>query len=210
MFSKKVDSIGAKTINKIAEMAFKKQIKQAKNLTVKVTTNRQQLAKGILDSLDIDGDDLIMNRNVSLEKMKITLTNLAVSPLKALMGNVELTQPSQGQACIILNEKDIETALDINNLNQQLLPQKQTIPAQFNQVNFQILADGKVKIKAKLQRLQSNQIEDICLTIKPRFCQDEQGVILDEAEHIEGDFWSSVLIQSLLGEAHKIFNLDNF
>lgn len=213
MFLKSWDDIGEKTINKIAEVAFKSQIKKAENLIVQVKTNPQKLAKGILESLDIDGTGLVMQRDLRLEKMKITLNNIAVNPFKALMGNVQLTQPSGGNAFIVLNEKDIESALNINKLNRQLqnyeiLYNHHLVRVQFFRVNCRILGDGRIMIKAKLRILETKIIESVCLIIKPRICNLGKNLLMDEVECTQGKRFSPILIKSILDESLKVLNLD--
>lgn len=208
MLLSKFDGIGEKTINKIAEMAFKTQIKSAQHLSVQVKTNPQKLAKGVLESLDIDGNGLMMSENLPLEKMRITLNHIAVSPFKALMGNVELTQPSRGKAHIILNEKDIETTLNIHNLNRQLQQSSSELNLLFQRVDCRILSDGRIAIKAKLKVLKTHKIESICLIIKPRFCQVKKGIILDEFACTQGERDSAKVVKILLEEVGKVFNLE--
>lgn len=213
MFLKSWDNIGEKTINKIAEMAFKSQIKNADHLTVQVKTNPQKLAQGVLESLDIDGSGLIMQRDLRLEKMKITLNNIAVSPFKALMGNVQLTQPSKGNASIVLNEKDIESALNIDNLNHyvqkyEILHHSQPVKVKFFRVDCRILRDGRIAIKAKLKILDTNSSESVCLIIKPRICTMGKNLLMDEVECTQGTQFSPILIKAILDESLKVLNLD--
>lgn len=215
MLFSKFDNIGETTINKIAEMAFKSQIKNAEYLSVQVKTDSNKLSKGILESLTIDGYKLEIQKDLRLEKMQITLNNIAVSPLKALMGNVQLTQPSQGKACVVLSEKDIETALNLDNLNQQLQKDdirhyNQSVKVRFFRVDCRILGDGRVMIKGKLKVINTQIIESVCLVIKPRICNSGQGIFLDEVKCTQGKQFSSILINSILEESAKILNLDNF
>ncbi|MGI0482781.1 DUF2993 domain-containing protein [Geminocystis sp. CENA526] len=220
MFLKSWDNIGEKTINKIAEMAFKSQIRNAEHLRVQVKTDPQKLAQGVLESLDIDGSGLIMQKDLRLEKMKITLNNIAVSPFKALMGNVQLTQPSTGNATIVLNEKDIESALNIDNLNRQLqhyniFRHDHPVKVKFFRVDCRILADGRIMIKAKLRILEDNSIEQrheviesVCLIIKPRICTQGQNLLMDEVECTQGTQFSPILIKAILDESLKVLNLN--
>ncbi|BAQ61314.1 hypothetical protein GM3708_1720 [Geminocystis sp. NIES-3708] len=215
MLLSKLDNIGEKTINKIAEMAFKSQIKNAESLSVQVKTDPNKLSQGILESLNIEGYGLEMQKDLRLEKMQITLNNIAVSPLKALMGNVQLTQPSQGKAYIVLSEKDIEAALNIDKLNQQLQKYEirhhnQNVKVKFSKVDCRIIGDGRVTVKAKLKIINTQTIESVCLVIKPCVCNSGQGIFLDEVKCTQGKQFSSILINAILEESAKIFNLDNF
>lgn len=210
-----LDNIGEKTINKIAEIAFKSQIKDAQHLRVKVKTDPNKLAKGILESLDIDGYGLTMQQNLLLEQMTISLKEIAVNPFKALMGNVQLTQPSYGQAYIVLTEKNIEMALDLDNLNRQLnqskiLLKNRHVTTRFRRVDCRILDDGRVTVKAKLTILDTGSVASICLIFKPSICTQGQGIILEERKCTQGQEFSSILTDVLTQEAKKIFNLNHF
>lgn len=214
MFSK-INNIGEKTINKIAKMAFASQIEKADKLSVKVKTDPSSLSKGILESLDIDGEGLVMQKNLQMHQMKITLNAVAVNPFKALMGNVQLTQPSTGSACIILNETDIEKALNVENLNKQLKQydiylDDELITAHFYKVNCRILKDGRVAVKAKIKVIETDKIEGICLVIKPRLCTNGQGILIDEFECTQGQELSPIILNAILVESSKIFNLHKF
>ncbi len=214
MLLSQLDNIGEKTINKIAEMALKSQIKNFQHLNVQVKTDPHKLSKGILESLNIDGYGLEMQKDLRLEKMQITLNDIAVSPLKALMGNVQLTQPSQGKACVVLSEKDIETALNIDNLNQHLqkhyIRHHQSVEVKFCRVDCRILADGRIVIKVKLKMANSQTVESICLIIKPCICKSGQGIFLDRVRCTQGEKFSPILVNGILKESAKILNLDNF
>lgn len=217
MLFNKLDNIGEKTINKIAEMAFKSQIESAEHLSVKVKTDPNQLAKGVLESIAIDGYGLTMEENLGLEQMTINLNEIAVSPFKALMGNVQLTQPSYGSACIVLNEANIENALNIDNLNEelkehQIVINNRTVVAKFNRVDCRILDDGRVSVKAKLQILDQDEsnLESICLIFKPIICNEGNGIIFPELQCTQGQELSPILINALVQQTKRIFNLDSF
>lgn len=203
------DSIGEKTINKIAEIAFKTQIKDAKYLRVEVKTDPQLLAKGVLESLHIDGNGLIMQENIPLEKMNITLNHIAVNPLKALMGNVQLTQPSKGKASLILSEKNIETALNVNHLNKRLRGENTEEKVEFTKVDCRILEDGRISLKTKFRSLNPPHSQSVCVIIKPRVCDSQGEIVIDDVMFTQGSHHSSLIVNVLLKEVAKIFNLKN-
>ena len=210
-----IGNIGEKTINKIAEMAFATQIKGADKLSVKIKTDRNNLAKGILESLAIDSEGLITQTNLRMQGMKITLKSITVNPWQALMGNVQLTQPSQGSACVVLSEADIQTALNIDNLNQQLQKysislDSQPVRVKFNRFDCRILANGKVAVEAKIRILETGLTKSICLNIQPRVCTTGKGISLEAVECTEGEELSPILIEAILAEAEQIFNLSYF
>ena len=210
-----IDSLGEKTINKIAEVALTTQFKRAEKLTVQVKTDPNKLAQGILESLSIDGQGLVMSKNQQVQSMNITLNTIAVSPLKALMGNIQLTQPSNGTACIVLNDTDLNSAFQLENLKKQLKKYQiyldgQLVTVDIQKVYFSILPNGKVGIKAVVFIKETQQFKQVSLTIVPQICTNEKGIIMEDVQCEQGGELSPLLINTLLEEAKKIFNLNNF
>ncbi len=211
-----MDNLGEKSLNKIAEIALSSQLKQANKLKVEVKTNPTQLSKGILDSLAIDGQGLVMKKNLQMEEMKITLNTIAVSPFKALMGNIQLTQPSEGTACIILNEDDINSAFQCEKLKKQLenyniYLENEPVTIEIKNIDASIINDGKVSIKAEILIKETNNIEKVILITAPRICATTgKGISLYEIECSAGKELSPLFINALLAEVEKIFNLNGF
>ena len=209
-----IGNVGEKAISKIAQMAFASQIKGADKLSVKIKTDPSNLAKGILESLAIDGEGLIMHTNLRMQEMKITLNTITVNPWKALMGKVQLTQPSRGSACIVLSEADLESAINIHNLNQQLKKYSinldgQLVRVKFDGVNCRILADGRVAVEAKIRIIKTGLIQSICLIIKPIVGAIGKGISLEAVECTPGKELFPILIEHILAEAEQIFNLSH-
>ncbi|MBR8827257.1 MAG: DUF2993 domain-containing protein [Gomphosphaeria aponina SAG 52.96 = DSM 107014] len=210
-----MDGLGEKTLNKIAELALSSQLKQSEKLTVEVKTDPNLLAKGMLESLAINGTGLVMQKNQRLQEMQIILKSIAVNPLKALMGNIQLRRPSQGTACIVLNEADIESAIAVETLRKQIRNYKiyldgQKVTVDIEKVNFRLLADGKVDIKARFRIWETGQMREVCLTITPRVCATGRGVIIEDVKCSKGEELSPLLTNALIEEAKKILNLSSF
>jgi hypothetical protein len=211
-----MDNLGEKSLNKLAEMAVSSQFKKAEKLKVKVKVNPNQLAKGIVDSLAIDGEGLVMKKNLQMQSMKITLNEITVSPFKALMGNIQLTKPSQGDACIVLTESDVKTAFQCQNFKKQLENYNfyldgDLVNIQIKQIDSWINEQDKITIKAEVLIKKTNTIEEVILTAAPKVCQvTGAGILLYDVNCLKGEELSPLLINALLDEAKKIFNLNNF
>lgn len=105
-------NLGEQAINKIATLALSSQLNEAQHLNVRVKTDPTLLAQGKLASLLIDGTGLVTRGDLRMQQMSLEMDEIAVSPFKALMGNIVLTQPSQGTAEFILTEGDFERSLN--------------------------------------------------------------------------------------------------
>jgi hypothetical protein len=182
---------------------------------VNVKIDRKSLSKGILESIIIDGHGLVMRRGLSLERMNISLHEIEVNPLKALMGDVQLTKPSQGKACIVLSEKDIETALNLAYLNE-IAPQyhisvnNNPVRVNFKKISCHILEEKKVRVEAKLYIEETQSLKTICLTFKPVVCNSGKGIFLEDLECIEGEELCPILVDAFTAQIFFILNLNHF
>ncbi|MDJ0509903.1 MAG: DUF2993 domain-containing protein [Crocosphaera sp.] len=209
----KLDDLGEKTINKIAEVALSTKLEKRDKLEVKVKTDPNLLAKGTLESLVIDCQGLMVENSLRMESINITLNTIAVSPFKALTGNIQLTQPSQGKACVLLTENDFSRVLEQaiwRKQQREIVIDNQVIGVALEQVSCRLLDTGKILIKGSVKREDIKDIQEVILEIKPKICQLGNGVIIDEIEYLEEAHLSSILLEPILEEAKSILNLKNF
>ncbi|MDJ0662596.1 MAG: DUF2993 domain-containing protein [Crocosphaera sp.] len=209
----KLDDLGEKTINKIAEVALSTKLEKRDKLEVKVKTDPNLLAKGTLESLVIDCQGLMVENVLRMESINITLNTIAVSPFKALTGNIQLTQPSRGKACVLLTEQDITRVLEQAILRKQpseIIIDEKVVKVSLQQVTCNLLDTGKILIQGKVKREDTQNIKKVSLEIKPKICQAGNGVIMDDIEYLEEANLSSILLNPILEEAKSILNLKNF
>ena len=209
----KLDNLGKKTINKIAEVALSTKLEKRDKLAVKVKTDPNLLAKGTLESLVIDCQGLMVENALRMESINITLNSIAVSPFKALTGNIQLTQPSHGKACVLLTEKDITRVLDraiLRKKQNEIVLDEQVVKVSLKQVKCNLLDTGKILIQGIVKREDNQDDKNVSLEIKPEICRSGQGIIIDEIEYLEEPNLSSILLNPILQEAKNILNLKNF
>ncbi|MGK7941354.1 MAG: DUF2993 domain-containing protein [Crocosphaera sp.] len=209
----KLDDLGEKTINKIAEVALSTKLDKRDKLSVKVKTDPNLLAKGTLESLVIDCQGLMVENALRMESINITLNTIAVSPFKALTGNIQLTQPSRGKACVWLTEKDITRVLEqviFKKKPSQITIDNKVVLVSLNKVYCHLLETGKIQIEGTVKLENKQEIKKVSVEITPRICQSGNGVIIHEIKSLKEPDLSSVLLDPILEEAKSILNLKNF
>ncbi|TVQ46372.1 MAG: DUF2993 domain-containing protein [Gloeocapsa sp. DLM2.Bin57] len=176
--------LGENTLSKIAEVALSNQLK-ADKLKVTVKTNPENLAKGIVESLSIDSEGLIMSNNQSLQNLRMTFEQITVNPLQALIGKIKLTQPSQGTAFFVLSRKDLEQHLN------------RVKPDSLKSINCYIAPDGDLIVKLISSKQELN------FQLRPRLCQVSHRVLVEEVTQ-------NNVPELVLKEIEALFNLGHF
>jgi hypothetical protein len=217
MIFSKFDALGEKTLNKIAEIALSSQLEKAEQLTVQIKTDPNRLAKGILESLEIRGQGLVMSRWLRMQKLEMILFAIAVNPFKALMGNIQLTQPSQGNARFFFQETDIVGAIDLSKLQKQLSQTRicldgQQVTVKIGSVNCQLLVDQKLQIQINFEFQEVTETRWVSLLIKPTLCAIKQSITLDDYEISPGSdrHLSSLVVPIVLAQTLRFLNLEDF
>lgn len=209
------EGLGEQAVNKIAQMALSSQVDEAEKLKIRVKTDPEKLVQGEVESLAIDGKGLVMQQDLRMQEMEIKMNGIAVCPLKALMGNIELTKPVEGTARIVLTQADINRAFNsellsnqMRNLNIQV--NGKPIAINIQRVDCQLLADGKVVIEAEIPEQQTGESKQVSFSTTPRVSASGQGVTLEDVEYQEGKELSPELTSALVEKARNILNLRNF
>jgi hypothetical protein len=209
------EGLGEQALNKIAEIALSNQLEEAERLNVQVKTDPSKLAQGELESLTIDGEGLVMQKDLRIQEMEIKMNSIAVSPLKALLGNIELTKPTEGTARIVLIEADINRAFNSQTLsartrNLNIDVDGQRLSVDTEQVNCKLLADGKIAIDAEIQVQQTGETRQVSFSATPCISPSGQGVFLEDVQYAPDQKSSSEVIEALVEQASQILNLSDF
>ena len=210
-----VENLGEQALNKIAKLALSSQLEAADGLEVRVKTDPEKLAGGKLESLLIEGKGLVIETDLRVQVLEIAFAAIAVNPLKALRGKIQLTQPSQGTARIVLTETDLNCALNspdlrakINVLDTYLSTGeiKLTVPRK----KCQLREDGTVAVEALVQLQPSGETKEVVFTTTPKIASGGTSVALEDIQYEPGKEVSEDLTQAFLDKAEKMLNLRNF
>lgn len=214
-FSLATQDLGQQTLNRIAEFALSTQLDESEKLSVDIKTDPSLLAQGKLESLTIDGNGLVMQKDLRMQKMLIQLQNIAVHPIKALTGKIELTETSRGEADILLTDADLNRAFNSETLRHQM--QNLAIKVDNDVVTIDVLAvechlfrQGTIGIDAKIKIRETGEIQQTYFTTIPCVSAGGRGVILDQVNYAQGKELSPELTEALIGKARDILNLKNF
>lgn len=202
----KLEQIGENTINKIAEMALARQIKYAEKVSVKVKTDPEKLAKGFLESMTISGEGLRLNSSLRVQEMKLKINEIAVHPLKALMGNIQLLQPSLGTILVILNEKDLVQFLRDQKWSETLEHELLSYLS-IQQVSGQISEQGQISVTTQLKVKSTGKIQEVLLKAIPTIDLSSE-IVLKEIQQID-DQLSALVNQIILKELRQVLNFNS-
>jgi hypothetical protein len=209
------EKLGEQTLNTLAELALSSQLEAADRLDVKVKTDPKKLISGELESLLIDGEGLVIETDLRVHQLEIAMQEITVDPLKALTGNIELTEPTTGTAYLILTQTDLNRAFNSPELRTKIdvldtyLSRGETqltVP----QKRCQFYEDGTVGVETLIELQPSGETQAVAFTTTPKIAPGGRSVILEDIEYESGKEVSQDLTQGFLALANKMLDLRHF
>lgn len=204
-------------LNKAAEIGITSQLDDVDRLEVAVQADPFKLVTGEVEAVTIEGEGLVMQQDLRVEKLEMQMGRIAIDPLKAVLGQIELTKPTNGSACVVLTESDINRAFNSEYIssmlqNLQVHVDSQPMSVDTHQLEFRLPGDGKVALSAQVLVRETNQTHQIDFTAVPhiRAKSGGEGVVLEEVQYAEGKELSPELTAALLDKAADILDFRNF
>ncbi|MBD2460907.1 DUF2993 domain-containing protein [Oscillatoria sp. FACHB-1407] len=207
--------LGEQALSKVAEIGIKNQLDQVEDINVEIKTNPLQVVQGEVESVSIEGKGLVMQKDLRMEEMVLEADAIAINPMSALFGTIELTRPTQATASVVLTESDINRAFNSDYILQKLRGLNVTVndqPAQLDaqSIEFKLPGEQKVVFKAVITLKGTGETHKVAFTAVPKLSRDRQTVLLEDVEYSEGQGLSPELTEAMLAQAQDLLDLRNF
>jgi hypothetical protein len=207
--------IGEQALSKAAEIGLSSQLDEVENLEVDIRTNPLKLMQGELESVTIEGKGLVMQKDLRAEELEVRTDGIAINPLSAAFGKIELTRPTEADAHVVLTEQDLERAFNseyihdkLQNLDVNVNGQPTTINTR--QVQFRLPGDGKIALNAEISLKETGETKQVAFTTVPRMSAGGERISLEAVEYAEGQELSPELTTALLERSSELLDLSNF
>ncbi|MGB3650890.1 MAG: DUF2993 domain-containing protein [Rivularia sp. (in: cyanobacteria)] len=207
--------LGEEALNKAAEIGMSSQLDEVEDLDVDIKTDAISAVQGEVESVDIYGDGLVMNKDLRMEELDMHIDDVAINPMKAAFGKIELTKPAKGSTRVVLLEEDINRAFYSEYVQQQLMSQKININGKSTsivprKVDFRLPGGGKVELEATLILKESGETHKVAFSAVPRVSSDGKTVTLENVDYGNKEETSPELTQALVNQTSELLNLSNF
>ncbi|MFB2933824.1 DUF2993 domain-containing protein [Aerosakkonemataceae cyanobacterium BLCC-F154] len=207
--------LGEQALSKAAEVGLSTQLDEVEELNVDVRTNPIQVVQGELDSVSIEGKGLVMKEELRTEKLQMEVGSIAINPLSAAFGKIELSHPTEAATRVVLTEEDINRAFNSDFLQEKLQNIKvdfQGKPATVDtkKVEFRLPGNDKFSLSATFHLRETGETKQTAFTAVPQIASGGNRISLEQVEYNEGEEISPELTQALLGKTSELLDLSNF
>jgi len=207
--------LGEQALSKAAEVALTTQLDEVENLNVDIRTDPFKLVQGQLDSVKIEGEGLVMQKDLRAEELQVQTGNIAINPLSAAFGKIELTQPTEADAHVVLTEQDIQRAFNSEFMHDKLQNLDVNVDGKpmkidTRQVEFGLPGENKVALKAQILLKETGETKQVSFTAVPRMVAGGDRISLEDVQYADGEEVSPELTAALLKSAGELLDLRNF
>lgn len=206
--------LGEQALSKVVELGLASQLDEVEDINVDIRTDPGKVMQGEVDSVAIDGKGMVMQQDLRMEEIRVKAGHVAINPLKAVFGELELTHPADATAQIVLTETDINRALRSDYLRDKLCGltidvDGQTVTADIQRAEMHLPGDGTFVVDAAFLLRESGEVKQISATAKPHLEAQGQRIEL-EILSAQGRGLTSSLANALLQELTQLLDLRNF
>ncbi len=207
-------NLGDIALNKVVEIGINSQLDTVEKLDVDLRTNPIELIQGKVDSIEISGRGLVVKQDLRMEAIQINADVVSIDPLKAVFGNIELTQPTDAEAQIILTEADINRAFSCDYVRDKLQGLKlemDGVPVTVDvlEATLDLPGENKFAIAAAFSLREQNEVKKFSATASPQIHENGNRISL-EILAAEGQGLTLKLIMVIFEQLTALLDLRNF
>jgi hypothetical protein len=206
--------LGEQALSKAVEIGLSSQLDGAESLEADIRTNPIALAQGELESADIEGRGLVIKKGLRTEQISVQTDGIAIDPLKAAFGQIELTRPTNANATVKLTEEDIDRACNSDYIQSKLQGAQVTLEDRpvrvtVRQVDFLLPGDNRVAIAAQVTLEETGEEQRIAFSAVPTLGPQGHQVMLEDVQ-IGEENSSAPLTEGLLATVPDLLDLRTF
>jgi LmeA-like phospholipid-binding len=194
-----------------AKKRVSEQLDTAEKIDVDIQTDLLKIIQGKVDGVHFSGQGLII-KNIRVQEIILQSNKISVNPLSALFGEIELNEPIDVTARMVLTEADINQALISKYVRSNMQTfnldvDGRTVSLKPQEIEIQLPGDGKIGFVGKVIIQDTRNIDTIGLTalFSPR--KGDKPILMEKFYCKEGNGISFNVVLALLQKVKELINL---
>jgi LmeA-like phospholipid-binding len=206
--------LGNQALSKVAEIGITSQLDAVENIDVDIRTDPGKLIQGKVDSVVISGQGLVMKQDLRMENVTVSIDRVSINPLSAILGNIELTQPSDAEALMVLTQSDLNRAFSSDYMQAKLHGLKievdgQPVTIDVHQVTIDLPGENKLVIAGDFTIREQPELKKMSATAIPTVEPGGNRIAL-EILAAEGQGLNIRLVMAIFEQLIALLDVRNF
>ncbi|MBV8882905.1 MAG: DUF2993 domain-containing protein [Chroococcidiopsidaceae cyanobacterium CP_BM_RX_35] len=203
-------------LSQAAEIGLSNKLDGVENIDVDVRTNLLKIVQGQADSVSLVGQGLVIQKDIRVQEIELQVDRVAIAPLSVLLGKIELNEPLDANARLLLTEEDINRALNSDYIHSKIKPleleveDQPPVSLEIQQMELLLTGEGKMVFNGKMLMHQQNKSQQVSFTSAFRPRTLSQPAILESFQCLEGGGISLEITLAMLTKINELVNLPYF
>ncbi|MEH2056180.1 MAG: DUF2993 domain-containing protein [Nostoc sp.] len=204
-----------KFISQEAEKRISEKLDEVEKIEIDVQTDLLKIAQGQAHGVSVAGQGLVIQEGIRVQEIKLQTDSIAINLFSALFGQIELNEPVNAIARIILTEVDINHALASDFIRTQMQNLELNVDGKIvsfepQQIQVFLPGDGKIECRGKVLLKEMGNTRPFAYTAIARPRTHSQPAMLESFNCTEGEGISIELVTALMQKAQELINIPSF
>jgi hypothetical protein len=199
----------------VAEKTLSNQLDEVEQIDVDVRTDLLKIAQGEVEEVSLTGQGLVLQKDIRVQEIKIKTDSIAINPLSAIFGQIELNEPVNVMARIVMTEADINHALSSDLIqsyvqNWELNVDGEIASFKLQHVQIYLPSSDKIEFSGKvfIEEKGNSRLLGFYARVSPPISL--QPLILESFQCTEGEGVSVPLIAALMQKLKELLKSPYF
>lgn len=198
-------------VSQVAQSRLSEELEGAEKKDVDVQTDLLKMFQGQADGVSVAGRGLVM-RGIRVQDIKLQTDSVAINPLSVLFGQIELNQPVNTSARVVLTEADINHALTSEFVrskmpNFELNVDGEIVGLQPQEIQIHLIDNGKMAFTGKVLLTEKGKTRSISFTAQVCPRTEHKPIILENVNLTQGEGISLEVVIALMQKVKELVNL---
>ncbi|BDI19269.1 hypothetical protein ANSO36C_50710 [Nostoc cf. commune SO-36] len=201
-----------KFLSQEAERRISEKLDEVEEIEIDVQTDILKIVQGQADGVSVAGQGLVIQEGLRVQEIKLQTESIAINPFNAIFGQIELNQPVNATARIIVTEVDINHALTSDLIrtqmqNLQLDVDGDIVSFEPQEIQVFLPGDGKIECRGKVLLKEMGNTRPFAYTVILRLPNNLQSAMLESFNCTEGEGISIQLVTAFMHKVKELISL---
>jgi hypothetical protein len=204
-----------KFLSQEAEKIISEKLDEVEKIEIDVQTDLLKIVQGQADGVSVSGQGLVIQEDIRIQEIKLQTESITINPLSALFGQIELNQPVNAIARIILTEVDMNRALASDFVSSQMQNfdldvDGRIVSFEAQKIEIFLPGDGKIECRGRvlLKEMGNTRLLGYTAIARPR--THSQPAMLESFNCTEGEGISIEVVTAFIQKVKQLMNIPYF
>ncbi|MFN6487354.1 MULTISPECIES: DUF2993 domain-containing protein [unclassified Nostoc] len=198
-----------------AERRISEKLDDAEKIEIDVQTDLLKIVQGQADGVSVAGLGLVIEKDVRVQEIKLQTDSININPLSAIFGQIELNEPVNATARIILTEVDMNRTLASDFVRSKMQDfdlnvDGRIVSFEAEKIEIFLPGDGKIECRGRVLLKEKGNTRPLAYTATLRPRTSSQPAMLESFNCTEGGGISIEVVTALMQKAKEWMNIPYF